>query len=555
MFRRIAFCVALVGISLGQQQRAPGASPTGSSFQIAGMVVDSVNGEPISKTRVAIASLAKRETSTTFITGEDGKFIFTGLAAGKYTLSANHRRYLVRSFNQHENFSSSIAVGPDVDSSNIVFRLPPEGAINGVISDEAGEPVREAQVLLYESSASDGEQRIRLRQRGAANDEGFYHFGQLPAGRYFVAVMARVWYAQRPVRQKEIVGTATIFRGLDPGTYPEEQGRSPLDVAYPITFYPGATDSSEAGPITLKSGERFVADIGLQPVPALHLRLGASEESGESTDRTRFIQLQTKLFDGPPITLFTESRGLESGETDISGVAPGHYQFEIAQNSDSGRVARLAELTASASGEVNLEPQPPVVMTATVQLDSAAVTSADRFLQLYDPKTNQRINEQIPASGKVEFKHAVPPGAYQITLSNSSGEFIKNLSATGAVVRGRTLEIKGSGSVQLTLTVAGGAAQVKGVALRDGKPVAGAMIVLVPPDLLHNQPLARRDQSDSDGTFTLNSVVPGKYTLLALENGWDLEWQKPAVLKPYLPAGEALEVQPNGKYDVKINVQ
>jgi hypothetical protein len=81
------------------------------------------------------------------------------------------------------------------------------------------------------------------------------------------------------------------------------------------------------------------------------------------------------------------------------------------------------------------------------------------------------------------------------------------------------------------------------------------MIVLVPSDPVHNQSLFRRDQSDSDGTFTLASVKPGKYTLLAIANGWDLEWMNPAVIKPYLLAGETLEVQENGKYDVKVRVQ
>jgi hypothetical protein len=81
------------------------------------------------------------------------------------------------------------------------------------------------------------------------------------------------------------------------------------------------------------------------------------------------------------------------------------------------------------------------------------------------------------------------------------------------------------------------------------------MVLLVPTDPAHNQVLFRRDQSDTDGTFTLADVVPGKYTLLALENGWDLEWTRPSVLKPFLPQGEAVVVQPNGKLEMKLKVQ
>jgi len=50
-------------------------------------------------------------------------------------------------------------------------------------------------------------------------------------------------------------------------------------------------------------------------------------------------------------------------------------------------------------------------------------------------------------------------------------------------------------------------------------------------------------------------VVPGNYTVLAIENGWDLQWLKPEVLKPYLAQGEAVQVQQNGKYELKLKAQ
>ncbi len=42
--------------------------------------------------------------------------------------------------------------------------------------------------------------------------------------------------------------------------------------------------------------------------------------------------------------------------------------------------------------------------------------------------------------------------------------------------------------------------------------------------------------------------MPGAYTLLAIENGWELEWANPAVLESYLPQGE-------DKATLIINVQ
>ena len=120
---------------------------------------------------------------------------------------------------------------------------------------------------------------------------------------------------------------------------------------------------------------------------------------------------------------------------------------------------------------------------------------------------------------------------------------------------GQQVEIGGSGAVRLTVTISRHLGRVDGVALRDGKPMAGAMIVLAPKDAEKNDGLIRSDQSDSDGTFSLRGVVPGRYTLLALAKGWELEWLNPEVLKPFLKAAEVVEVGADGKYQVKVKVQ
>jgi hypothetical protein len=97
--------------------------------------------------------------------------------------------------------------------------------------------------------------------------------------------------------------------------------------------------------------------------------------------------------------------------------------------------------------------------------------------------------------------------------------------------------------------------RVDGVALKDDMPVAGVMVLLVPQDSAAPPQLFRLDQSDSDGTFTVASVVPGKYTAVALENGWNLQWSNRKVLKPYLAQGVPVQIEPNGKYDIKLKVQ
>src|SRR5229473_774184 len=146
-------------------------------------------------------------------------------------------------------------------------------------------------------------------------------------------------------------------------------------------------------------------------------------------------------------------------------------------------------------------------------------------------------------------------GTYDVFVGGPSAETVRSLSATGAKVSVRSIEVAAGQDVKLTVVVSKRSGHITGVALKDGKPLDGVMVVLVPEVPEHNLVLFRRDQSDSDGSFNLPGVLPGKYTVIALENAWDLDWYTPGVLQKYLPAGEPVEVSPNSKLDVKVNVQ
>ena len=97
-------------------------------------------------------------------------------------------------------------------------------------------------------------------------------------------------------------------------------------------------------------------------------------------------------------------------------------------------------------------------------------------------------------------------------------------------------------SLEVTLSLVGGEVTVEGVAQRAGKPFPGAMVVLVPKDPEAKRQFFRRDQSDMDGTFSLPQAFPGDYTVIAIEDGWDLDWGKPEVLAQYTKHAQTITV-------------
>jgi hypothetical protein len=70
-----------------------------------------------------------------------------------------------------------------------------------------------------------------------------------------------------------------------------------------------------------------------------------------------------------------------------------------------------------------------------------------------------------------------------------------------------------------------------------------------------NLPKFRRDESDSDGTYTLRDVLPGRYRMLAIDDGWELEWGHLSLLKNRFEHAPKIEVQPNKTYQIVLNVE
>jgi len=110
-------------------------------------------------------------------------------------------------------------------------------------------------------------------------------------------------------------------------------------------------------------------------------------------------------------------------------------------------------------------------------------------------------------------------------------------------------------SVRVVCTATRVSGNVTGTVLQGDTPSSGAMVLLVPDDSLHDKQRYRRDESDSDGTFTLRQVVPGHYTAVAIQDGWNLNWGDSDVLKPYLAKGEKITVTSDKSAPIKLQVQ
>jgi hypothetical protein len=544
--------VALLAASLA----AVGQTGKPAAGRIAGTIVHSITGQPLAGIDVSISPTEQPDLSVETTTGADGRFVFENVARGKFTLSAHGRGFSEQAYQQHAQFSTAIAVGPSLVSENLVFQLVPDASISGSVMDEENESVRNGDVLLFASEATTG--RLELRARATLEDQGRYHFGHLPPGTYFVAVAAQPWYATDPLVAQNapevfIDGQAAFFHSAAPAL--PMSGDSSLDVTYRITFYADAVDAANAMPIQLRPGERATADITLRAVPAMHLTV---RNATTDPNLPGSALVQQRVFDHTLVAVPARSQAPGLGMLKLSGIPPGQLVVNLRSFTGKEWKNQVRELDASADSELDAAENlsGAVAIQGSVQLPGKGALSPGAYIRFFNRETNETFGAQVSANGKFEVSQNLSGTTdYEVAVLNVGESIVQRMAATGAKVVGRTLVLARAGPVQLTVTMSEGAARIDGTVLRDGKGESQAMVVLVPDALQGNADLLRRDQSDSDGTFSLYQVLPGRYTVVAITNGWELDWQKAAVLRPYLEHGEHIEVTGTRTYKISLAAQ
>jgi carboxypeptidase family protein len=507
--------------------------PTGP-YRIAGVVVNAKTNNPLAHSRVTIGDTKSRQSTQSVITADDGRFEFR-VPAGKFSLTGAKRGYITASYNQHDQFSTAIVTGADVDAEHLVLKLAPNAVLTGKVLDEFGEPVRNAQIMVYRENHFQGVSRV-TRFRGAmTDDQGKYEVTPLDEGTYFVSVKAQPWYAIHP----------TSNRGS--GEEPSQIDQS-LDVAYPITYYGDATEPEDAAAIPVRGGDRLEADIHLSPSPALHVVVHIPEDGDHAV---AFPMLQKPAFDGMEPVQTGGMQQISPGQFEMTGVAAGRYSIRMPDS--TGALKEPVEVNLAGGGDLDVSAgNPTSKIKFTIQMESGGAHPTQLQLALRNSKGRIVSGGEVDSKGEANFQDIVP-GKYDVLAGSLSDVFsVVRISSAAETINGRTLNVPPGASLDVSITLVGGSVRVEGFAKRNGKGSDGAMIVLVPKNPEANHDRFRRDQSDLDGSFVLPNVVPGIYTIIAIENGWDLDWAKPAVLASYLKRGQTLEIKDHSAATIRI---
>jgi protocatechuate 3,4-dioxygenase beta subunit len=165
-------------------------------------------------------------------TDESGRYHFTGVPAGRYSVFAVAPGYVSPEESDFSRRGKSLNLADGDKVENIDLEIKRGGVITGRVVDSQGRPVIEERVTLTRVDANNKPQGYFLYNGNydiyQTDDRGFYRIYGAPEGRYLVSV-----------GQAESAGSATII-------YRRE--------FYPRVFYPDATSESEAKAINVSEG-------------------------------------------------------------------------------------------------------------------------------------------------------------------------------------------------------------------------------------------------------------------------------------------------------------
>jgi hypothetical protein len=210
-----------------REARADGSYGTGT---IKGQVVDAVTGRGLPRVALELNG-GKPAGSAGETTDDDGRFVFSGLPPGSYSIQAAKTSYegqrLPETRRGRRIRFLEVAQGATLE--NVTITMHRASAITGRVVDRFGEPVQGARISLRTfPTAGRAPQRFNGVWGGQTNDIGEFRLAPVPAGRYLLI-------AQRDVQPFGF-----------PGPRPQEPG---------FVAYPQAPAIDQAQPLIVERGE------------------------------------------------------------------------------------------------------------------------------------------------------------------------------------------------------------------------------------------------------------------------------------------------------------
>src|SRR5262245_1576928 len=509
-----ALSILILPFAFHSIQAQPGETKAGTAT-VSGRVT--LKGEPVRGVTVILqvqnpgASNSPRAKAD-----ESGRFQFTGVAAGRYSVSALAPAYISPedgNFGIMRGKTLNVAEGEKVE--NVDLEIKRGGVIAGRVTDSQGRPVIEEAINLFKIGRNNQPQSYYSygpnydMQR--TDDRGYYRIYGLPEGRY----MASVGYAENS-------GSASVSSGRE---------------FYPRVYYPNATSESEAKVIEVSEGsEATEIDITVPDPKQTHDVFGRVVDAGTGQPVAGVeVVIGGLTKDGKYAGGYSGIGGRSgpNGEFRMFGVLPGKYAilarpddmrggggfisepviFDISEGDATGvelKVSRGASISGVATIEGTNDPK------ALAKLSQVTLTGYTRPTAPGPPAPPSRVMIKVNTDGSF-LVNGLQPGKAVISLVQSPNVrdlSIGRIERNGAPANDGIEIAAGEQVTGIRIVLVHGSLSLRGeVKIVGGSLPAGYRFFATArrPDLSPQN--SRGAEVDARGQFVFENMPPGEYEI------------------------------------------
>lgn len=310
--------------------------PQKTGCALDGFVVNSVTGEPVMRARVSVLSGA---ISISVQTTPSGAWSASGVTCGMAVVNAVKNGFL-----SGKTTEVRVPLASDSPAHGVRIRLAPQAVVTGKVTDDAGEPIPNAEVTVLTPRVVYGLRSWIARpfDKATTNDLGEFRIAGLAAGKY-------------------IFCARTDNRGLLLAR--EEQK------PYGDQCFPGPMESGKGGGMEVAAGYEGRIGFILTALSSAHVRgsvSGVSEGSGGHNLEVR------RMVAGLPTEMLLAAVK-NDGTFDIPNLAPGSYTLTTyaGQQGKQLRAQATVEVGATDIDGIQLHLEPEVRVTGNVRIMSA----------------------------------------------------------------------------------------------------------------------------------------------------------------------------------------
>ncbi len=444
-----------------------------------GSVVDNRSGRPLARARVTIEGPGSGPAGNSVWSDSGGRFVFTGLPAGAFLVSAQRASYATAKYGQRDWKSPGTPIVLEAEGSfSAELRLRKLGSVSGEVLDENRTPMLGIPVYAFL-----GGSRPKLQATAQTDDRGMFRIAGLTPGRYYIR---------------------TATRRLEDGT-----GLLP-------TFFGQSASLSEARAVQIALEEEL-GGIVITPLAGM-LSTIRGNLSGSSS---------------AVVNLFGDT-GKRETSTGIDGVfqfdqvAPGPYQL-LAEGSLAGHAVTAWQRIQVAKDveQVTLElAAAPSIRLHCVEKhgDELDTRGISVFLRRKEPA------EENPYRMNCGDTVALTPGLWELAASTPPRLYVDSVRAGRQGKLAQEIELRPAAVEDMLVTFSAKPATLKGaVKTPDGGPAIGAPVYANPldPELRSRLGGVRSVRSDEQGGFLIGGLPPGRYEVFAsfaIRDVEDADW-------------------------------